>query len=659
MSEGIKDSSVFGDEDNNPFPHSEGVASIMHSKSSGKAKKTSNAASKIDNNSSMNTSIIASLSINGPVKSKTISYSDSHFGNDETEGDIEEGSESLLLFQSDREQPKTINYDYESRVIKLLHPDCQSRVEIIDAGQSNEGMSHALKKYVVYTIKLLSEEHPNEEIQTRRRYSDFESLRDTLSRIFPLIVIPPIPPKNYFSLRMLNGLVGSNATSAVIGSNGGNGAAGETTSIHNPGSASYSYINSNHLNKIRLIEHRKRLLANFLNRCLRIRQIRSLEFFAKFLDPSANWSDEIVLIGSQLPKSIFQLNPENGLHTDPMYAHLPVPTSSHPLGISFLSKRKLAQQTTKILNNGKSPEQSNMDQPKVDFIKDPVGNDFESDPLLKISNLDDINKRIVETLIGMSSDYVELGTELNSFSLSIDLTRAKSGKQSEGADHKFDMLLDRVGIAFDRSQSTYQSLIAEIETRFSEPLGEAVQYSGIFSSVKKFHDRKLKQNTILEEEINDKKKELFQLEKVGNQSRNSVLNASPSNSKGESSVQGSSELDTKNSSKLNKFIRMGSLKKITRYVSDMIDQNPEQTRKDRIGALQTKLAILKKCQTIMLGDIVCITDEVSKSQKLFQLEQLQAIFRILLHYNSIFIAWAQKNIQIWEEIKEEIKSLAL
>lgn len=655
MSEPFADQAVFGDEDNNPFPHSDGIASLML-KSSEKTKNRTDSSSGVSSDSNAPTS--GSPSLNSTDRVVTITNSETHSLNE----DDPEDSESMLLFRSERENFNTIHHDYESRVIKFLSPSYQTRVEIIDAGKSNEGMTHALKKYVVYTIKLLSEEFPKEEIQTRRRYSDFESLREMLARIFPLIIIPPIPPKNYFSLNMFNGIVGSNVTSATSSTNGGSATTpGDTTPTHSLGLTSYSYINSNHLNKIRLIDHRKRLLANFLNRCLKIPQIRDLECFAKFLDPSANWSDEIVLLDSQLPKSVYQLNPENGLKTDPIYANLPLPTSSHPLGIPFLSKRKIAQKTTKILSSAKSTELVTSEQPNGD--KNLLTNGTsEPDAIIKTSNLDDINKRIVENLIGMSGDYVELGTSLNSFSLNLaDSAKVKAGEEPVGDDSKLDLIMDKVGTAFDRSHSTHQSLIAELETKFSEPLGEAVQYSSIFASVKRFNDRKQKQKNLLEGEIRDKKKELSELRKIELQAEHPNLDVVDSaNSKNIVSGSATTVLDDKkNTSKLNMFMRMGSIKKITKYVSDIIDQNPEQTRKQRIGHLQAKLATLEKCQTIILGDIAYITDELVKTNQMFQLQQLASLFRILLNYNSIFREWARKNIEIWEEIKEEIESLVL
>lgn len=628
-----RDESVFGEEDNNPFPHTSGLASLMQNGENGH---------KSENNIGTNGHAI-----------------DSGSASPENAQDEDDDDESLLLYRNDREQFNTIQINYESRVTKLLSPDSNARIHISEAGKSNEGLANSLKKYIVYTIKLIND-NAKEEIQTRRRYSDFESLRDVLTRVFPLVIIPPIPPKNYFSLNVLNGLVGSNMSTNGAAPPANSAAAVNTESTSGNGlGTSYSYINSNHLNKNRLVEHRKRLLSNFLNNCLHITQIRNLEFFAKFLDPSANWSDEIALISSQLPKSVYQLNPENGLKSDALYAELPLPISNHAIKIPFLrplkdNKKKLAQKTNQLLGSeapAETPPSNSTNATEVD----------STNYVVKTSHLDYINKKIMDNFIGLSNDYVELGTVMNSFSLMLaDSLKVKIGKVSEDDEVKVDVIFDKIGLAFDRSYITINALIGELETKFSEPLGEAVQYSTILYSVNKFHERKERQKDLLDSEVKEKRKELAELmraeveaSKIENAINSQVLQNNPKYDLNAPASKPSS----KSNGKLKLFPSMNSLKKITKYVSDIIDQNPELTRKQKVVHLQTKITTLEKCQTIMLEDISYIADEMDKNFKSFHSKELKAIFQILLSYNGILVSWAKKNIEIWEEIKEEVHNL--
>lgn len=640
---------VDDDEDNNPFSHhSQGLASLISSKA---------------------------------FKGKLGTNSEQHPPTQANEEDDDDDDDDLLLYNSALNNENThsnsnqksnpagevfnaVNMNFESRVTKLLKPGTKIKIQITEAGNSNEGMANLLKKYVVYTIKLVNLDNLNDDILTRRRYSDFESLRDVLTKVFPLIIIPPIPPKNYFDFSVLNGLVGSNseASSASVGTTPSSASSIGTNSNNRQ---TYSYINSTHLNKNKLIEHRKRLLTNFLNNCLEIKQIRNMEFFAKFLDPNANWSDEITLIQSQLPKSIYLLNPENGLKTDPIYINLPNPSNKNTISFFKDNKKKLTKKTNKLLNNngnnGNKPDSSNS----------------ENQYIANTSELDDINKRIMANYIGLSNDYTKLGSTFNSFSLILSETTTSDTKKNN--DNELNIIFDKIGQVFDRSYITINSLIGELETKFSEPLGEVVQYTSILHYVAKYQAKKVKQKTMLDDEVNEKKKSLEELLKIEEESsriENAIHSQGrPKNSKYSLQNQGQQQTTTattsqnpptpqpqpqpqppssSSSSVSSSKFKFPSFKKITQYVSEIIDQNPQQTRKQKIIHLQAKIKVLEKCQGIMLADLSFITDEVNKNIQAFQTRQLKMIYGILLQYNRFLIGWAKKNIDIWEEVREEI-----
>ncbi|QBM88783.1 PX domain-containing protein [Metschnikowia aff. pulcherrima] len=645
-----RDAIFDADEDNNPFP-SGGLASLIQD-------------GQIEGNGSTN----GLLAANKP--SVGVSSGSAESGQNSAADDTsEDDANSLLLYQNG--ETRIVNNDHESRVSRLLSPERQVRILINEAGKSNEGLSNTSKKYIVYTIKLT--DLLSDEIQTRRRYSDFESLRDILTRIFPLVVIPPIPPKNYFSLGMLNGIVGSAPGAGGMSVSNGLSSVSGADSPPNNG-PSYSYINSNYLNKSRLIEHRKRLLANFLNNCLLIPQIRRLPFFAKFLDPSSNWSDEVNLISSQLPKSVYLLNPENGLNTDPIYANLPLPASNHAISLPFLNSL-----TSRLFSLRKAPHATSLNAPSElstqvssnlaetsDLPVTQVSENSESSSRASIqssvvskSHLDEINKRIVGNYIGITNDYIELGAFLNSFSMIwADTAEVGYTKGSQENEVKVDLVFDRIGLAYDNSLNTINTLISELETKFSEPLGEAVKYTSVFESTRRFKAKKEKQSKLIDWELLEKKKELadglraeMEVSKIEKGIQTQSLNKSAPYSL--SASQHPMALE-KLASKSRFLPGMGSMKKITKYVSDIMDQNPELTRKQRITQLQERIGILEKCQLIMQQDISYIADELIKNAETFRKNELKSMFQILLNYNQIFISWAKKNVELWEEVKEEI-----
>ena len=90
----------------------------------------------------------------------------------------------------------------------------------------------------------------------RRRYSEFASLRTTLVNLHPTLIIPPIPEKHSMA----------------------DYAAKPTKAKEDAG----------------IIELRKRMLAVFLNRCRRMKDVLDDGCFWRFLDPNASWVGHVI-----------------------------------------------------------------------------------------------------------------------------------------------------------------------------------------------------------------------------------------------------------------------------------------------------------------------------------------------------------------------------
>jgi hypothetical protein len=90
-----------------------------------------------------------------------------------------------------------------------------------------------------------------QELEVRRRYSEFASLRDALTRLHPTLIIPPIPEKHTM--------------------------------------ADYAAKPTSAKQDQQIIDLRKRMLAVFLNRCRRMEAVRNDGVWWRFLDPNASW----------------------------------------------------------------------------------------------------------------------------------------------------------------------------------------------------------------------------------------------------------------------------------------------------------------------------------------------------------------------------------
>lgn len=85
----------------------------------------------------------------------------------------------------------------------------------------------------------------------RRRYSEFASLRQALVNLHPTLIIPPIPEKHSIS--------------------------------------DYATKPTKAKEDVGIIELRQRMLATFLNRCRRMKEVREDGVWWRFLDPNASW----------------------------------------------------------------------------------------------------------------------------------------------------------------------------------------------------------------------------------------------------------------------------------------------------------------------------------------------------------------------------------
>ncbi|SJX64599.1 related to SNX41-sorting nexin, mediate distinct retrieval pathways from endosomes [Sporisorium reilianum f. sp. reilianum] len=156
-----------------------------------------------------------------------------------------------------------------------------SIIEIVDAQKSADGGS----SYIVYVIQ-------NGATEAKRRYSEFEALREALIRLHPTIIIAPIPSKHTLS--------------------------------------DYAAKQSKAKEDATIIARRKRMLQSFLRRCDNHPKLRGDEVLQKFLDGRYSWNDITAsppLV--HLPKNNLRAPVQNPAdpHASPAYAHLPLPSS--------------------------------------------------------------------------------------------------------------------------------------------------------------------------------------------------------------------------------------------------------------------------------------------------------------------------------------------
>ncbi|KAF7308683.1 Sorting nexin-41 [Mycena chlorophos] len=185
-----------------------------------------------------------------------------------------------------RAPPSTFKSDFCCTRDRVLHSGDDIEILITDAQKTSIGST---SPYIVYVIQTGTAE-------ARHRYSEFESLRLNLVKLYPTLIIPPIPSKQ------------------TIGD--------------------YAVKQAKAKEDAALIARRKRMLQTFLNRIARHPILSNDHVFHRFLDGEVSWNEVLNSPPiSLLPKNILKAPSHNPTdqNASPAYAALPNPSAAHPL----------------------------------------------------------------------------------------------------------------------------------------------------------------------------------------------------------------------------------------------------------------------------------------------------------------------------------------
>ncbi|KAJ7453980.1 hypothetical protein B0H11DRAFT_2069962 [Mycena galericulata] len=185
-----------------------------------------------------------------------------------------------------RQPQATVKSDFCCTRDRVLHSGDDVEILITDAQKTSV---NATSPYIVYVIQTGNAE-------ARHRYSEFESLRLNLVKLYPTLIIPPIPSKQ------------------TLGD--------------------YAVKQAKAKEDAALISRRKRMLQTFLNRVARHPILSNDHVFHRFLDGEVSWSEVLNSPPlSLLPKNILKAPSHNPTdqNASPAYAALPNPSAAHPL----------------------------------------------------------------------------------------------------------------------------------------------------------------------------------------------------------------------------------------------------------------------------------------------------------------------------------------
>ncbi|KAF8661373.1 hypothetical protein AX16_001466 [Volvariella volvacea WC 439] len=176
--------------------------------------------------------------------------------------------------------------DYCCVTDRVLHSGEELEILITDAQKTSVGST---SPYIAYVIRTGT-------TQSYHRYSEFESLRQSLVKLYPTLIIPPIPSKQSLG--------------------------------------DYAVKQARAKEDAAMIAQRKRMLQTFLNRLAKHPILSNEHVFHRFLDGEVSWNEVLHSPPiSLLPKNILKAPSHNPTdqNASPAYAALPNPSAAHPL----------------------------------------------------------------------------------------------------------------------------------------------------------------------------------------------------------------------------------------------------------------------------------------------------------------------------------------
>lgn len=499
--------------------------------------------------------------------------------------------------QNDIDNGNTNKPRLNGSLINKANPQLNSKIQILEANKLSEGQG---RNYVVYTIKYGA-------ASVRRRYSDFESLRSILVKLFPTSLLPPIPEKQ--TIKNYSKSITGSKSNYLLPSEG-------IVSVD----LALSVINGSVTNSDeKLIRHRIRMLTGFLNKLLQDEEITKTSIMSDFLDPNnISWSDFVNSSAtfSSLPKSVLQCNPLDPTATTRIHATLPIPSSSPHI----------------LTPKDKNGENKNMDKKDSFEVFEHEYKIYER--LLK-NGFYKYNKRITQNMHDMQSDVLELSETFAQFA------------NTQGSYTDLVEELTYLSNVYDESGILLENIVSLIYYNINEPLSETIHMVGSARDLIKFRKLKSIQLEMVQSSLKSKN---FQMEKLKTQENNTKkVNEEIENELGASNIRkiNLQRPETKSySGKLyNKFNKLATM------VKESINYQ-EQDSQTAIVNLKKDIKLLIESSAVAESDLKEISDIIKRDRlSRFSKEREAALSEILQNYSKCMREYAQKYLDIWKDVK--------
>ncbi|KAI7832906.1 hypothetical protein BX661DRAFT_141125 [Kickxella alabastrina] len=437
--------------------------------------------------------------------------------------------------------------------------------------------------FIAYTIQF-------GDYEVKRRYSEFESLRSLLCRLYPTFIVPPIPEKHSLT--------------------------------------QYAVLQKRAKEDQYIIGRRKRMLEHFLNHLVEHPILSSEHIMHRFLENGASWTEV-------LHSPIITGLPRSPLHSSPSRA----PGSSIADGSSVQLPKIAAANSFACdvaVPSGVLAPIKNIDARWMDcelftnrFIQQFSG------------NVEKNQARVYRKLGELAGDYSELGAALNGFSL-LEHPEALAAA------------IESAGQAVDSSYIEINQLLSQMEAEVAEPIHEYSQYAMVIKQVLRFRLLKNLQLDGVQEALvwqRSKLDGLLQADDEAKRLAQALESSSSSNPPTSGSPESSFGMRFLRTPKV---LGDGIMSRLTYALNGMMDVDPEQLRRNQIGRASDRIGVLEEQLEMLSNDLALINTSTQDNLDRFQKQKMRELKGVLIATAKMHLEWAEKNLEIWKDAKEAV-----
>ncbi|ODV92969.1 hypothetical protein CANCADRAFT_95560 [Tortispora caseinolytica NRRL Y-17796] len=478
---------------------------------------------------------------------------------------------------------------FASRIEHILEEFPDITAQIIDAGKNREGGGSG---YIAYTIRI-------DNVSTRRRYSEFESLRACLEKMFPTEVIPPIPEKHSMT--------------------------------------DYAASPTKAKEDVNIIQHRQRMLTVFLNRCLRNPRIRGCSVFQRFLDPNVSWSE--VLNDSpviDLPKSVLKAPPTQPWNPTPAHQYLPIPSGSSKKVVadpSFVAMEENSKEYEAVISNGLEKVNRRLLKHLRSLSTDlsALGAAYNAYSLSE--SIPDVSAALERTGQAVDSGFLNTKELVDSLSSSFSEPLAESAQMATAT---------RSVLRYARQRQLQYEQTAE----------SLAQKKGLLETLENSEAQAERINSVLRQNSREPSEPLR---------AESVLPADSADRETETEASVEQFPPTHAESNVSKkaSFKFPGINKLNDALHGIIDHDPEATRRNTIGKTREQISQLQEAVVVAKEDSEKTKELVKEGLMDSHKTKLNDLRAIMIAFAKCQLEWSKANASLWREVQEQAEKISI